>query len=109
MRWRIEFLLVCVIMVSRSYQRSRPAAPFGCFSSEQWTVVSISCWYNGSCCSLPTVHCSLSLLSARLAGLLLQLLVRVAHALVLVRIGLAQRTHIGSHLAHLLPVYAGDD
>jgi hypothetical protein len=29
MRWRISFLLVCVIMSSLTYQRNRLAAPFG--------------------------------------------------------------------------------
>ncbi len=47
-----------------------------------------------------------ALFGSRLASLLLQPLVRVAHALVLVRIGFAQRPHVGGYLAHLLPVHA---
>ena len=48
------------------------------------------------------------LLRSGLAYLLLQSLAAVADALVLVRIGLAQRTHVGGHLAHLLAIDAGD-
>src|SRR6185295_11662007 len=44
---------------------------------------------------------------ARLAGLLLQDLARVADPLLLVRIGLAQAPDLGRHLAHLLAVDPG--
>src|SRR5579871_3298110 len=49
-----------------------------------------------------------TLLSSGLSDLLLQLLAGVADALVLVGVGLAERAHIGSNLAYLLPVNAGD-
>src|SRR5271156_2519802 len=48
------------------------------------------------------------LLRSGLSDLLLQLLAGVADALVLVRIGLAERAHVSSNLAYLLPVDAGD-
>src|SRR5512140_3688991 len=48
------------------------------------------------------------LLGSGLADLLLQSLARVAHALVLVRVGRTQGAHIGGDLAHLLPVDAAD-
>src|ERR1700693_6364160 len=47
-------------------------------------------------------------LSAGLANLLLQTLAHIAHTLVLVRIGLTQRAHVGSHLAYLLAIDAAD-
>ena len=49
---------------------------------------------------LVLISCTLSrcpLLRAGLAGLLLQHFAGVAHALLLVRVGLAQRTHVGRH------------
>src|SRR5579871_4890098 len=49
-----------------------------------------------------------TLLSSGLSDLLLQLLAGVANTLVLVGIGLAERAHIGSNLAYLLPVNTGD-
>src|SRR5205807_10672825 len=54
--------------------------------------------------------CSLlpALLGSGLSDLLLQLLARVADALVLVRIRLAEGAHISGNLAYLLPVYSGD-
>src|SRR5512146_2420155 len=48
------------------------------------------------------------LLRSGLADLLLQLLAHVANALVLVRVGRAQRAHVGGDLAHFLPVDAAD-
>src|SRR6202012_4680565 len=48
------------------------------------------------------------LLRSGLADLLLQLLAGIADALVLVRVGLAEGAHIGSDLADLLTVDAGD-
>ena len=46
------------------------------------------------------------LFRACFSDLLLQLLAGVAHALVLVRIGLAQRAHVGGDLADLLAIDA---
>src|ERR1700722_1255758 len=48
-----------------------------------------------------------SLLRSGLTDLLLELLAGVANALVLVWIGLTERTHIGCDLTDLLPVDAG--
>src|ERR1700748_2154283 len=48
------------------------------------------------------------LLGSGLTDLLLQALTCVTYALVLVRIGLTQRAHIGGHLAYLLTVDAAD-
>src|SRR5271155_5955822 len=53
-------------------------------------------------------HWRTKLFRSGLADLLLQLLAGVAYALVLVGVGLAERTHVRSDLAYLLPVDAGD-
>ena len=50
----------------------------------------------------------LGLLGAGLADLLLQALADIAHTLVLIRIGLAQRTHIRSYLTYLLTIDTAD-
>src|SRR5262245_45617150 len=47
-------------------------------------------------------------LGSCLAGLLLQLLARVAHALLLIRVGLAQTAQIRGDLAHELTIDARD-
>src|ERR1700690_2263600 len=95
MRCRISFRLVCVIMSSLTYQRSRPATPFGFRSFTSFRMIA-----RGSDASQTRS------LRSCLAGLLLQPLVGIAHTLVLVRIRLAQRAHVGRHLAHFLPVDA---
>src|SRR5579884_449485 len=61
-----------------------------------------------SCLSFTdTVH-RLRLLGAGFSDFLLQLLADVAHALLLIRIGLAQPAHFGGNLSDLLAVDAGE-
>src|SRR5204863_9429205 len=54
----------------------------------------------------PTTNTQYPLFCSRLSNLLLQAFARIAHTLVLIRIGWAQRAHLGGNLPDLLPINA---
>src|SRR6185312_145087 len=86
-RCRIAFLFLCVIIPCSFLKAEPPCGPVRCGA-------------------VAANHSQL--LGSGLADLLLQALIRVTHALVLVRIGLAQRAHVGRDLTDLLAVNAAD-